>query len=54
MLAALSDDSVVKWAFNASFERICLSMWLRKNRPEYFCSYSIEEDFVRNYLDPES
>lgn len=54
VMAALSDDSVIKWAFNASFERICLSMWLRRNRPEYFCSYSIEEDSVRNYLDPES
>lgn len=25
---ALSDSSVTKWAFNASFERICLSRWL--------------------------
>ena len=25
---ALSDPSVTKWAFNASFERICLSRWL--------------------------
>lgn len=25
---ALSDPSVIKWAFNASFERICLSRWL--------------------------
>lgn len=26
--AALSDPTVTKWAFNASFERICLSRWL--------------------------
>ena len=26
--AALSDPAVTKWAFNASFERICLSRWL--------------------------
>lgn len=25
---ALRDDSVIKWAFNSSFERICLSRWL--------------------------
>ena len=25
ILAALSDENVIKWAFNASFERICLS-----------------------------
>ena len=26
--AALTDDSILKWAFNASFERVCLSRWL--------------------------
>lgn len=52
VLIALSDESVTKWAFNASFERVCLSMWLRRNCPEHFYSYSIEEDSVRNYLDP--
>ena len=29
ILAALTDDSVTKWAFNASFERVCLSRYLR-------------------------
>ena len=28
VLAALDDPAVIKWAFNASFERICLSRWL--------------------------
>ena len=28
ILAALSDDSVTKWAFNALFERVCLSNYL--------------------------
>ena len=28
ILAALTDDAVIKWAFNASFERICLSRYL--------------------------
>ena len=36
VLAALNDDSVTKWAFNASFERIFLSYWLKRNYPEYF------------------
>lgn len=54
IIRALSDNSVIKWAYNASFERVCLSVWLRRNYPQYFSSYSIEEDTVRNYLDPSS
>ena len=52
VLQALTDDSVVKWAFNASFERIFLSYWLKRNHPEYFKSYSVPEDSVGNYLNP--
>lgn len=52
ILKALTDDSVIKWAFNASFERIFLSYWLKRNYPEYFKSYSIPEDSVGNYLNP--
>ena len=54
ILKALTDDSVIKWAFNASFERIFLSYWLKRYYPEYFESYSIPEDSVGNYLDPSS
>lgn len=54
ILAALSDENVTKWAFNASFERVCLSNWLRKHRPEYFKTYNSEGDPVQNYLDPSS
>ena len=54
ILDALTNDNIIKWAFNASFERICISNWLRKNYPERFVSYSIPEDTVRNYLNPES
>ena len=28
ILAALTDDNVIKWAFNANFERVCLSRYL--------------------------
>ncbi|HFI0620365.1 TPA: DNA polymerase [Streptococcus suis] len=34
ILEALVDERVIKWAFNASFERICLSNWLKKHHPE--------------------
>ena len=54
IIKALSDDGVTKWAYNASFERICLSAWLRRNYPQYFCSYSVDEDTVGSYLDPSS
>ena len=54
ILVALSDDTVTKWAFNASFERICLSNWLRKHHPEYFQSYNNADDPVHNYLNPVS
>ena len=35
ILAVLEDDSVTKWAFNASFERICLSRYLGYPTGEY-------------------
>lgn len=54
ILAALSDDTVTKWAFNANFERICLSNWLRKHHPAHFKGYSIPEDPASKYLDPAS
>lgn len=52
IVEALTDDTVTKWAFNAAFERICLSVWLQRNYPAYFHSYSINEDTVGDYLDP--
>ena len=30
ILDALTDESITKWAFNASFERVCLSRYLRE------------------------
>ena len=52
IIKALSDDSVTKWAYNASFERVTLSVWLRRNYPQYFSTYGIEGDPVQKYLDP--
>ena len=31
IIDALTDDGVIKWAFNAQFERVCLSRYLRDN-----------------------
>ena len=53
VIDALTDDTVCKWAFNASFERICLSEWLRRHgyplRNDY---YSVPDDPCMGYLDP--
>lgn len=40
ILAALSDESVEKWAFNANFERVCLSRFLGKRlKPQgWYCT----------------
>lgn len=54
IIMALTDETIIKWAFNAQFERICLSAYLNKYYPQYFCSYSIPEDTVGDYLDPRS
>ena len=45
IIKALADDSVVKWGYNSSFERVCLSYWLRRNYPQYFSG---------DYLSPSS
>lgn len=54
ILDALVSKDVIKYAFNASFERVCLSTYLRKHYPDRFRSYGDPADFVRNYLDPSS
>lgn len=54
ILNALTDDRIQKHAFNASFERVCLSVWLRRNYPECFISYGLPEDTCGNYLSPKA
>lgn len=54
ILNALTDDRIQKHAFNASFERVCLSVWLRRNYPERFVSYGSPEDACGNYLSPKA
>lgn len=40
VLTALEDETVIKWAFNASFERICLSRYLGYPTGEYLSPHS--------------
>ena len=54
ILSALSDDSIIKWAYNASFERVFLSIWLKRHYPQYFKSYGSSDDSLGNYLNPSS
>ena len=40
IIAALEDDTVIKWAFNAAFERICLSRFLGYHTGTYLSPVS--------------
>ncbi|MBM7824714.1 hypothetical protein JOD55_000541 [Arcanobacterium pluranimalium] len=40
----LVDPGVTKWAFDAAFERVCLSAWLHRHHPELMSA--------RRFLDP--
>ncbi|SPJ39813.1 DNA polymerase I, thermostable [Corynebacterium diphtheriae subsp. lausannense] len=44
VVEALVDPGVTKWAFNAAFERVCLSAWLARHHPDLIAG--------RNFLDP--
>ncbi|UWH05481.1 hypothetical protein [Corynebacterium silvaticum] len=44
VLHGLADPGVVKWAFNAAFERVCLSSWLARLYPNLMAG--------RRFLDP--
>ena len=53
IIDAQSDERVHKWAFNANFERVCLSEWLRRNSyPLHNEHYSTPDDPCMGYLDP--
>lgn len=52
IIDALIDNTVIKWAFNAVFERICISYWLKRNCPEKFKGYGSPDDSTGNYLNP--
>ena len=54
IITALIDNKIIKWAYNANFERVCLSRYISKYYSEYFISYSIDEDTVNEFLDHSS
>lgn len=56
IIAALTDETVVKWAFNAQFERVCLSRYLSDlgiSLDPYFDSYPLSQECAK-YLNPSS
>ena len=56
VLDALIDDQVIKWAFNANFERICLSEHLKRMgiSLDPFCDNHPLSNEPSRYLNPES
>jgi DNA polymerase len=58
VLNALTDDNVQKWAFNAAFERICLSRFLRDRGVSLdpFADNHFSSEYLgkAKYLNPES
>ena len=53
VIDALTDECVCKWAFNAQFERVCLSQWLRRNGyPLRNERYAAPDDPCMAYLNP--
>lgn len=56
IIEALTDDSVIKWAFNANFERVCLSRYLRDlgvSLDPFHDNHPISTECAR-FLNPES
>ena len=56
VLDALTDDQVIKWAFNANFERICISEHLKRMGVSLdpFCDNHLLSNEPSRYLNPES
>ena len=56
VLDALTDDTVTKWAFNASFERVCLSRYLRDlgiSLDPFHDKHPLSQEMA-HFLNPES
>ena len=56
VLDALTDDTVTKWAFNAAFERVCLSRYLSDqgiSLDPFHDNHPLSQECAR-YLNPES
>ena len=56
IIDALTDDTVIKWAFNANFERVCLSRYLRDlgvSLDPFHDNHHLSTECAR-FLNPES
>lgn len=53
IIHALADPSILKSSFNASYERILLSSWLRNNGYSHLVGYGKSDESTRNYLSPD-
>ena len=56
IIDALTDDAVIKWAFNANFERVCLSRYLRDlgvSLDPFHDNHPLSTECAR-FLNPES
>lgn len=56
IMDALTDDTVIKWAFNANFERVCLSRYLRDlgvSLDSFHDKHPLSTECAR-FLNPES
>ena len=56
LIDALTDDSVTKWAFNANFERVCLSRYLSNigiSLDPFHDNHTLSKECAR-FLNPES
>ena len=56
IIEALTDDSVIKWAFNANFERVCLSRYLSDlgvSLDPFHDNHPLSQECSR-FLNPES
>ena len=54
IIDAILDDTVVKRAYNASFERVCLSHWIRRFYPDKFHGYIAGDGTDTGFLNPAS
>ncbi len=54
ILKAFINEKIIKRSHNVNFERVCLSVYVQRNCPQFFQSYSIDEDTVGDYFNPVS
>ncbi len=52
ILKAFTDENIIKRSHNVQFERVCLSVYVKRNYQQYFKSYGSDEDTVGNYFNP--